>query len=254
MNPAILSSVKSRTLALAVAALAWGRPALAQGQRVSIDAALHTSDKPYIQAAGEATVSAKPDQAVIEIGVVSQASNANAASTQNAKQTDAVLAELNALLSSGKKVRTTSYSVRPNLQYPKPGAAPTISGYTATNVVEVTLDDLTQVSSVIDTATQSGANLVQRLQYRLKNPNGVRAQALREAAEQAKLSAEAMAAGVGLRVVRVLSVEEVTPEEGFVNYKRAALPAPPAGTVATPLEIGTIDVEVKVTLKAEVAP
>jgi uncharacterized protein YggE len=84
VNPAILSSVQSRTLALAVAvvALAWGRPALAQGQRVSIDAALHTSDKPYIQAAGEATVSEKPDQAVIEIGVVSQASNANAASTQ----------------------------------------------------------------------------------------------------------------------------------------------------------------------------
>ena len=107
---------------------------------------------------------------------------------------------------------------------------------------------------MIDTATQSGANLVQRLQYRLKNPNGVRAQALREAAEQAKLSAEAMAAGVGLRVVRVLSVEEVTPEEGFVNYKKAALPVPSAGTVATPLEIGTIDVEVKVTLKAEVAP
>ena len=255
VNPAILSFVQSRILAWAVVALAWGRPALAQGQRVSIDAALHTSDKPYIQAAGEATVSAKPDQAVIEIGVVSQASNANAASTQNAKQTDAVLAELNVLLGSGKKVRTTSYSVRPNLQYPKPGAAPTISGYTATNVVEVTLDDLTQVSSVIDTATQSGANLVQRLQYRLKNPNGVRAQALREAAEQAKLSAEAMAAGVGLRVVRVLSVEEVTPEEGFVNYnKKAALPVPPAGTVATPLEIGTIDVEVKVTLKAEVAP
>jgi uncharacterized protein YggE len=121
VNPAILSSVQSRTLALAVAALAWGRPALAQGQRVSIDAALHTSDKPY--AAGEATVSAKPGQAVIEIGVVSQASNANAASTQKAKQTDAVLAELNALLSSGKKVRTTSYSVRPNLQYLKPGAA-----------------------------------------------------------------------------------------------------------------------------------
>ena len=77
VNPAILSCVQRRTLVLAVVTLAWGRPLPAQGQRVSIDAALHTSDKPYIQATGEATISAKPDQAVIEIGVVSQASNAN---------------------------------------------------------------------------------------------------------------------------------------------------------------------------------
>jgi uncharacterized protein YggE len=253
VNPAILGGVKSRILVLAVVALAWCRPLLAQGQRVSIDAALHTSDKPYIQAAGAATISAKPDQAVVEIGVVSQASNANAASTQNAKQTDTVLGELNTLLGSSKKVRTTSYSVRPTFQYPKPGAAPTISGYTVTNVVEVTLDDLTQVSKVIDTATQSGANIVQKLQYRLKNPNGVRARALREAAEQAKLSAEAMAAGVGLKLVRVLSVEEVAPDEGFAMYKKAIPPPPPTGTVATPLEIGTIDVEVNVILRVEVA-
>jgi uncharacterized protein YggE len=253
VNAAILSCVQRRTLVFAVVALAWGRPLPAQAQRVSIDAALHTSDKPYIQTTGEATISTKPDQAVIEIGVVSQALNANAASTQNAKQTDTVLNDLKSLFGSGEKVRTTAYSVRPNVQYPKPGAAPTISGYIAINVVEVTLDDLTQVSKVIDTATQSGANVVQQLQYRLRNPNGVRAQALREAAEQAKLSAEAMAAGVGLKVVRVLSVEEVAPEEGFGTYKKVAPPPAPAGTVATPLEIGTIDVEVNVTLRVEVA-
>ena len=168
MIPAILNGVQSRTLLFAMVALAWCRPVPAQRQRVSIDAALHTSEKPYVQATGEATISARPDQAVIEIGVVSQASNASAAAAQNAKQTDAVLGELNTLLGRNRKVRTTSYSVRPNFQYPKPGASPTITGYTATNVVEVTLDDLVQVSKVIDTATQSGANVVQKLQYRLK--------------------------------------------------------------------------------------
>jgi uncharacterized protein YggE len=236
-----------------VVVLAWGGSLTAQAQKVSIDAALHTSDKAYIQTTGEATISVKPDQAVIEIGVTSQASNVNAASTQNAKQTTAVLDELKSLL-GGQKVRTTSYSVRPNFQYPKPGAAPVISGYTATNVVEATLDDLTQVSKVIDAATQSGANIVERLEYRLKNPNVVRARALREAAEQAKLSAEAMAAGVGVRVLRVLSIEEASSDEGFGMAKKPPPPPPPpAGTVATPIEIGTIDVLVNVTLRVEVA-
>jgi hypothetical protein len=71
--------------------------------------------------------------------------------------------------------------------------------------VEITLDDLTQVGRVIDTATQSGTNNIQKLEYKLKNSRAVRTQALREAAAEAKASVEAIAAGLGLsRVARDL--------------------------------------------------
>ena len=231
--------------------LAWGRPLPAQ--RFSFDAALHTSEKPYVQATGEATVSAKPDQALVEIGVISQGSTAVAVSGQNARQTDAVFADLTRLLGGSKKLKTTNYSMRPNYQYPKPGAAAAISGYTATNIVEVTVDDLTQVSKVIDTATQSGANVIQKLQYRLKNPSAVHGQALRAAAEEAKASVEAIASGLGLKVVRMLSGEEVTSDEGFGMNKKVPPPPPPVGTTpATPLEIGTIEVSVSVIVRAEI--
>jgi len=232
--------------------LVWGGPKLARGQRVSLDAALHMSDKPYVQATGEATVSAKPDQALVEIGVVSQGSTAIATAAQNAKQTAAVLADLHKLLGGINQLKTTNYSVRPSYQYPKPGAAAVITGYIATNVVEVTLDDLAQVSDVIDSAIQSGANNIQHLEYRLKNPRAVRGQALREAAEQAKASAESIALGLGLKVVRVLSAEEVTPEEGLGMAKKAPPPPPPGAAPATPVEIGMIDVGVTVTLRVEI--
>jgi len=151
----------------------------AQAQRVSIDAALHTADKPYIQ-----------------VGIV---------------------------------------------------------GYLATNVVEVTLDDLAQVSKVIDTATQSGANIVRNLQYRLKNPRSVRGQALREAAEQARASAEAMASGLGLRIVRVISAEEMTAaDEEFGAYKKTPPPPAPGQTPETPLEIGMVEVSATVILRVEI--
>jgi uncharacterized protein YggE len=71
--------------------LVWSGPCPALGQRFSIDAALHTADKPYAQATGEATVSVKPDQALVEIGVATQGATAVAVAAQNAKQTDAVL-------------------------------------------------------------------------------------------------------------------------------------------------------------------
>lgn len=231
--------------------LAWSLAVPVHGQRVSIDAGLHWADKAYVEATGEATVSAKPDQAVIEIGVISQGPTAVAVAAQNAKQTDLVLADLTRLLGGNKQLRTTNYSVRPNYQYPKPGAAPTITGYTATNVVEATLDDLGQVSKLIDSAAQSGANLIQKLQYQLKNPSTLRAQALRGAAENAKRSAEAMASGLGLKVVRVLSVQEVN-EEGIAMYRKAAPPPPPGTAPATPLEIGMIESTVNVVLRAEI--
>lgn len=225
----------------------------AQAQRVSIDAALHTAERPYVQATGEATVSAKPDQAVIEIGVIAQGQTAAAVAAQNARQTDSVLAELAGMLGAGKKIRTTNYSVRPNYQSPKPGTAAAITGYTATNIVEITLDDLSQVSKVIDSAARSGANVIQKLEYQLKNPSAVREQALRKAAEQAKAAADAIAAGIGLKVVRVLSAEEVTPDEDFGMHKRA-MPsqAAPGSAPVTPLEVGMIEVSANVIVRVEV--
>ena len=223
-----------------------------QAQRVSIDAALHNGDKPYIEATGEATVSAMPDRAIVGIGVVTHGTTASAAAEENAKQTDAVLADLRNILKANDTLKTTNYSVRPSYQVPKPGASAAISGYVATNLVEVTLNELVEVATVIDRSTRSGANLIQNLQYRLKNPHAARAQALREAAEQAKASAEAIALGLGLRISRVLSATEGISEEGFGMAKKAPLAASPSGTTATPIEVGTIEVDATVTIRVEI--
>ncbi len=89
--------MKNKLLVICTVALAWG-PFKAQGQRFSFDAALHMADKPYVEVTGEATVSEKPDQAVVEIGVVSRGATAEIAAEQNAKQTGAVLLDLSRLL------------------------------------------------------------------------------------------------------------------------------------------------------------
>ncbi|HLH18648.1 MAG TPA: SIMPL domain-containing protein [Bryobacteraceae bacterium] len=242
--------MNNRFLAIGLLTLVSRAPLPAQ--RLSIETTPRP-DKPYVQATGEATISTKPDRAVIDIGVISQGPTAPAAGAQNAKQTEACMDELTRLLGANRKLRTTTYSIRPNYQYPKPGAQPQIVGYTATNVVEVTLDDLSQVSKVIDAATASGANVIQGLRYELKNRGAVHAQALRQAAEQARTNAEAIASGLHLKVVGVLSAEEVTPEEGFGMHKTAtAAPLVAGAAPPTPIEIGTIDVDVTVLLRLEV--
>lgn len=226
-------------------------PQKAQPQRVSIDAALHTSDRAYVEASGEAAVSARPDQAVISIGVVTQGGTAAGVAVQNAAQAEAVLTELRKTISSADRITTSGYSIQPNYEYPKPGGSLSVKGYVATNIVEVTLNDLTRVGNVIDAATRSGANKVQNLVFKLKNPAALRAEALRQAAAEARSNAEAIAAGLGVRVVKVMSAVEGGGDEDFGAKKKVPPPIP--GAPITPIQTETIEVSAAVTLRLEVA-
>lgn len=240
--------MKSKLLVLSAIALGAGS---LMAQRAAADVSLYNTDKPFVEATGEATISVKPDEAVVDIGVVSQAPTAASAAALNAKQTAAVLADFDRLLGPGKKIRTTSYSLRPNYQTAKPGSTPSIAGYTATNTVEVTLDDLDLVGKILDAAAGSGANMIQRLQYQLKDPSAVHAQALRQAAEKAKAAAEAIAAGLGVKILRVLSSQE-EPEGGVAFAYAKAAPLAASASVPTPIEVGTIDITTHVTVRAEI--
>jgi uncharacterized protein YggE len=166
---------------------------------------------------------------------------------------DRLLSDLRRILGENGQLRTTSYSVRPNFKYPKPGAAIALAGYIATNVVTVVLENLGQVGKTIDLATESGANTIRALDYRLKDPQAIRAQALRDAAARAKASADAIASGLGLRVVKVISVEEGALEEAsFGSKKKGPPPPPPGGAPATQIEPDVIDVTAAVTLRVEI--
>lgn len=208
--------------------------------------------RPTIRVTGEATVTAKPDRAEINIGVLTQATTGQAAATQNAQKQDAVLSELRKVLGLAAEIKTISYSLSPNYRYPKEGGQPTIAGYTASNIVQVTTNDLAQVGKVIDVATQSGANTVQSLRFTLKDEQRVRAQALGEAAIRARGKADALASALGLKIVRVLHIDEGGVTMPLPMNTRA-FSAEAGVAVATPVESGTIDVHATVTLTVEIA-
>lgn len=209
---------------------------------------VNTKLPPSIQTSGEAVVNAKPDRAQIDVGVVTQATASQAAVSQNAQKLEATLSELRRLLGNNADIKTTSYTLNPNYRYPKEGGEPTVTGYTATNIVRVTLDDLTQVGKVIDAATQTGANRVQNLRFTLKDERTVQAQALRDAAMKARSKAEALASALGLKIVRVLSVIENSPTAVPVDNVAFAR----TEAASTPVEPGTIEVRANVMLTVEI--
>ncbi|HSE18825.1 MAG TPA: SIMPL domain-containing protein [Pyrinomonadaceae bacterium] len=201
--------------------------------------------------AGDSIVQAQPDTAIITIAVVTQNRNAISAQQDNAAKTDAVVRALKAAAGTGAEVKTSGYSLQPQRVY-KENQPPTITGYEARNSVTVTLSDLTKVGSVIDAAAQAGANDVSGIAFTLRQDRPARDRALSEATREAVSKAQVIATALGGRVVRIVEVQE----EGFQT--RPPVPMYQTETfmakqsVATPIEVGSLDISSRVQLIAEV--
>jgi uncharacterized protein YggE len=207
-----------------------------------------------VTANGEAVIIVEPDQAELDIGVVAQANNAPDAAKESADKLSRVLSEMKKLLAAKDEVKTISYSLNPNYRYPQ-GGKPEIVGYTAINILRLKTTNLTAVARLIDRAMQSGVNHIGRLAFTLKDEHGAQLRALRLASEKARAKAEAMAGALGLKIVRIVSLNEA--ERGL---RPIVMPLARAGQVetlaapSTPIETGTIEVRSSVVLTAEIGP
>src|SRR6476620_8207256 len=110
--------------------------------------------RPHIRAIGEGVGSGAPDQAQVDLTVVTQAASAQDAAAQNANQTSTVLARLKQLLGPAADIKTLNYSLTPNYNYPRDGGNPTLTGFIGSNTLKVTVSDLSLPGKIIDTAIQ----------------------------------------------------------------------------------------------------
>jgi uncharacterized protein len=200
-----------------------------------------------IRAVGEATITAKPDQASISAGVTTQAATADDAVKQNADKAQAVITALKSLIGSNGTIQTTSYSVAPQYRYEQ-GQPPVITGYEANHTVDLKLNDIALAGKAIDTATKAGANGINRIEFTVKDSAPVREQAIAKATGVARANAEAIAKALGVSVLGVFAAETTEaalPRPIIAPMAKAMLQAGPA---PTQLESGDIEVHASVTV------
>ena len=197
-----------------------------------------------IQAVGTASITIKPDQARITVGVRTSAATAQDAASQNATQVDAVIKAVTQLIGSKGSLKTVSYSISPD--YRTVNQQSQLVGYIVTNSLEVSVNDLSLIGPVIDVSVQAGANSVGSPTFTLQDPQPVRQQALSAAAKQARADADAIAAGLGGKTGAVISAQEgatYTP----VNSNSLTATA----GVATPVQPGALEISATVTIVVE---
>lgn len=205
----------------------------------------------FIRVTGEAVVGSAPDEVMIDLGVTTQARTAQAAASENAAKVERVMAMLKKEAGEGAIIRTTQYALNPDYRpVREENEPPTINSYTAYNMVQVRTRDLTRIGRIIDAAIAAGANTIQSVSFTINEQNKARNQALTEATANAMVKAEAIAAGLKMRVKRVLSVDE---GGGMMPMYRGGMAAGrdmmQSSTIIDP---GAVDVRGMVTLTVEI--
>ena len=149
-----------------------------------------------------------PDMAQLSVGVTKTASTVASAQDQTNSATNKIIEDLKKLGIAEKNIKTTNYDVNPNYDYSRGGQ--NITGYTVIQTLEVDITPIDVANKAIDAATADGANLVNGATFTFsdKTKKELENKARIEAVSAAKEKAESLANAAGIRLGKVIDVQE----------------------------------------------
>lgn len=191
---------------------------------------------------------AKPDIALVSVGVRSEST----ASQDAVNRGNKIMADIiNAVKESGvdeKDIQTTAYNLTPNYDYTEEGRI--FRGYSLDQRINVKIRDFGKISEILDKATSNGANDVGDLRFTLDDPETAKAEARAKAIDQAKEKAVSLFAQSGLKMGKLINVYEDYGECGY-----GGCPQPMGGemmakdaNVAPQIESGQLEFTANVSL------
>jgi uncharacterized protein YggE len=198
-----------------------------------------TADR-TVTVTGTATIKAMPDEAVVSLGVQTQAETAQGALSVNAAKMTALIAALTNNGIAKDDIATNYVSI-----YPTYGNSGTdITGYQAENDVNVTLHQIDKVGEVIDDAVKAGANLSNGISFQLSDENQGVNQALEDAVTNARSKAETLAGAGDAQLGQVVSIQESSAGSTPPIYYGRDM----AADASTPIQPPTLETQVSVTV------
>ena len=136
-------------------------------------------------------------------------------------------------------------------EQPAQTRAPTITGYSVSNNVTVTLRDLPRLGSLLDKAVAAGANSAYGVSFGHNDLSALLDKARPLAVADARRKAEIYASAGGARLGRLATLtEETGPQSPIAFASRTFV----QGAAPTPVEAGQDKLTVTVTARFELAP
>ncbi len=190
-----------------------------------------------------------PDIAVITASVITQNKSAKFAMQDNARQMSGAFAALKAAGIADKDMQTSGVNLNPEYVYieKKP---PQIKSYSVSNTLIIKIRDLTKVGSVLDALVAQGINSVNGPNFQIEDPDKAldkaRAEAMKKAMDRAALYANI----AGMKVKRVISINESGGyQPPMPIYREMAMAKVDA--VETPVAPGEVTMNVSLNVQIE---
>jgi len=162
-----------------------------------------------ISTSGQSVVKAIPDLVTIYFNVETNGTNATDAKDKNAVIVDDIITGLIKNGINRDNITTENFNIYP--QYDWTEAGQVFKGYKATHSIKVQLDSnkMDDAGTVIDIGVDNGA-LVSYINFELSltKQNELKAQALNQATQDARIKAESIASGLGKNLGAVVSVSD----------------------------------------------
>jgi uncharacterized protein len=202
-----------------------------------------------LSVSGSATTNVKPDKIILTLGIETTNQTAEAALNTNSATMNKVL---NALLSAGlmkNETITSEFSISPNYNYSQ--GRNVITGFTASNSIQIESSHINDTAKWIDTAIAGGANNVNNVAFTLsdKKLEETKNLLIKEAISNARTKADIAASILGLKVVGVKSASVIEFESPPPQPMLAAQPFDAtlaAAKTATPIVSGQQQVSTNV--------
>ncbi|MBI2031808.1 MAG: SIMPL domain-containing protein [Candidatus Levybacteria bacterium] len=194
---------------------------------------VQTSKASFFQADGTGKAAAAPDIAKVSFGVTKNATTVADAQNQVNSNIENILKSLKDLSIEEEDIKTTNYSVYPNYNFNE--TRQQISGYTVTQNIDVEIKKIDKVNNAVDAITSNGGNLVGQITFDFdkETRRKLEDQARKEAVETAKEKAQSLARASGIRLGKIINVEENT------NIRPMPIYADTVGRVGAPAEKAT---------------
>jgi uncharacterized protein YggE len=213
-------------------------------------------DEVLLQVMASGRTEVRPDEARFSVGVSNIGATSAAASAANNTVMNRTVASLDRLGIKEADVQTRAISLA-RIDY-----GPERGRFRAENLVEVRVRDLKLVSPAIAAATEAGGNVVAGPNLQVADPELAENPAYAKAYRAARARADAYAKAAGLKVARVLAIQDgsIPPISYGYGYGASApdsfaanAPPPPVQTRAAgpPVRAG-VDVR-EVTVRADFA-
>lgn len=222
------------------------------------------TDSPTMSVSARGSIQLAPDTAIVNLSVETAGESFEQVIGDNRERMRRVMSALENLGILEERIQTTSFEVTPRYasqprrrpNEPIRHEPPKILGYTARNGLKIEVRDLERLGTVVDRALKAGANRFNGIRWTLRDRHPVYLKALAQAAKKAKEKAHTLARSLGVRLVRLQTVQEggaqaLAPRRSFA---KANMLMSEAADSSMPVSPGELKVEAQVTLLYEIGP